>query len=383
MVGVGIVGTGFMSWVHAEAIRRVHIDGLKLDLVGVCGSSAQKAQQAAESLQIARGFDSYESLLASDAIDVVHIVSPNHLHHSMVKQAIAAGKHVMCEKPLAITSEETSELADLAAANNDLVCGVNYNIRFYPLCIETASRVADGSFGEIFHVNGSYIQDWLLYPTDYNWRVVAESAGPLRAVADIGTHWLDLAQNVVGQKVVTVCATLKTFHPTRQKPQGEVKTFSKESAQATEPIDVSTDDYGAILLRFENGATGSVHVSQVAAGHKNSLSLQIAGSKQSSQWNSERPNELWIGHRDQPNETLTRDPGMLSPQAALSSEYPGGHNEGFSDTFKQCFSSFYQRIAGSPNDPRWPFASFRDGHHEALVCEAVLKSARQGCWVDV
>jgi predicted dehydrogenase len=262
---------------------------------------------------------------------------------------------------------------------------VAYNIRFYPLCHEAAARVADGSLGKILHVTGSYVQDWLLYDSDFNWRVLAEDGGNLRAVADIGTHWLDLVQFIVGRKVSAVCADLRTVHATRQRPGGGVETFSgKGSApRKTEPIAVSTDDCGCVMLRFDNGANGCLWVSQTTAGRKNCLRYEIAGSQQSFAWNSEVPNELWIGHRDRPNEMLIRDPALMSASARAIASYPGGHNEGFPDTFKQLFRSFYGYVAAGDFTAPPPFPTFADGHREVLLCEAVLRSAREGRWVEV
>ena len=226
----------------------------------------------------------------------------------MAAQALAAGKHVMCEKPLAMTSAESAELVKLAENNPELAAGVNYNIRFYPLCIEARERIGKGEIGDVFHVSGSYLQDWLLYQNDYNWRVLAEEGGALRAVADIGTHWLDLVQSLTGLEIESVCADLSTVHATRHRPLGEVQTFQSATEAATESIPISTEDYGSILLKFTNGVRGSLTVSQVSAGRKNCLRFDIAGSKSSLGWNSETPNQLWMGHRDHPNQMLLKDP---------------------------------------------------------------------------
>jgi predicted dehydrogenase len=262
---------------------------------------------------------------------------------------------------------------------------VAYNIRFYPLCHEAAARVTDGSLGDVLHVTGSYVQDWLLYNTDFNWRVLTEDGGELRAVADIGTHWLDVVQFVTGRKVIAVCADLRTVHATRQRPRGGVETFAGKNAsqRETESVAVTTDDCGAVMLRFDNGANGCLWVSQTTAGRKNCLRFEVAGSRQSFAWNSETPNELWIGHRDTANELMIRDPALLSPHARAVANYPGGHNEGFPDTFKQLFRSFYGYIAVGDFTAPPPFPTFADGHREVLLCEAVLRSAREGRWVEV
>jgi len=374
-----VVGTGFIGPVHVEGLRRAGVH-----VAGIVGSSPEKSQLAAEQLGLPRGYATLDDVLADPAVDSVHLATPNRLHFAQAAAVLRAGKHVLCEKPLAMTSSETADLVRIAA-ESARAAGVAYNIRFYPLCHEAAARVADGSLGNILHVTGSYVQDWLLYDSDFNWRVLAEDGGNLRAVADIGTHWLDLVQFIVGRKVSAVCADLRTVHAMRQRPGGGVETFSgKGSApRKTEPIAVSTDDCGCVMLRFDNGANGCLWVSQTTAGRKNCLRYEIAGSQQSFAWNSEVPNELWIGHRDRPNEMLIRDPALMSASARAIASYPGGHNEGFPDTFKQLFRSFYGYVAAGDFTAPPPFPTFADGHREVLLCEAVLRSAREGRWVEV
>lgn len=375
-LSAAVVGTGFIGPVHVEGLRRAGVY-----VAGILGSSPEKSQAAAKRLGIPRGYCDLAELLADDAVDVVHLTTPNRHHFAEVQAVLAAGKHVLCEKPLAMTAAESRQLVDLAAVS-DRVCGVNYNIRFYPLCLEARERIRRGDLGRVFHLSGAYVQDWLLHDTDFNWRVLSEDGGELRAVADIGTHWLDLAQFLVGDKITAVCADLKTVHPVRQRPQGSVQTFTDKAAAATFPIDIATDDYGAILLEFASGARGVMHVSQVTAGRKNQLRWEIAGSKSAMAWNSESPNDLWIGHRGSSNEALIRDPALLSRSAQKHADYPGGHNEGFPDTFKQLFRAFYGYITGDRTGPP-PFPTFADGHRELLLCEAVLKSHRERRWLTV
>ena len=374
-----VVGTGFIGPVHVEGLRRAGVH-----VAGIVGSSPDKSQLAAEQLGLPRGYATLDDVLADPAVDSVHLATPNRLHFAQAAAVLRAGKHVLCEKPLAMTSSETAELVRIAAESARAAV-VAYNIRFYPLCHEAAARVADGSLGNVLHITGSYVQDWLLYDSDFNWRVLAEDGGNLRAVADIGTHWLDLVQFIVGRKVSAVCSDLRTVHATRQRPGGGVETFSgKGSApRKTEPIAVSTDDCGCVMLRFDNGANGCLWVSQTTAGRKNCLRFEIAGSQQSFAWNSEVPNELWIGHRDRPNEMLIRDPALMSASARAIANYPGGHNEGFPDTFKQLFRSFYGYVAAGDFTAPPPFPTFADGHREVLLCEAVLRSAREGRWVEL
>jgi predicted dehydrogenase len=377
--GVAVVGAGFIGPVHIEGLRRAGIR-----ILGILGSTPKKSRLAADRFGIPRAYADYTELLRDPDVTAVHIATPNRLHFEQASAALKAGKHVLCEKPLAMTSAETSELVRLAH-NSDRAAGVCYNIRFYPLCLEMAERARDGTLGEVWHIAGSYTQDWLFHPTDFNWRVSSTEGGELRAIADIGTHWLDLAQAVSGLEVVAVCADLQTIYPERRRPTGSVETFSGKlgDGAATEPMAVDTEDAGAILLRLRGGARGVVWVSQVTAGRKNCLRLEIAGSRQSWAWNSESPNSLWVGHRDRPNELLVRDPALLSASARRHTDYPGGHNEGFPDTFKQLFRSFYAYIDAGDFTAPAAFPTFADGHREVLLCEAVLRSARERRWVDV
>lgn len=378
-IKVAVVGTGFMGPAHTEALRR-----LGIQVAGILGSSAEKSQRAAQNLGIPKAYGNYDELLADEEIHAVHVTSPNRYHFEQASRALKAGKHVHCEKPLAMTAAESRALMQLAKESG-LAAGVNYNMRFYPLNLEARDMIQRGAIGEVFSIYGSYVQDWLLYPNDYNWRVLDTEGGKLRAVADIGTHWLDLLQTVTGVTVEAVLADLKTVHTTRQRPTGEVATFSGkvEQIDATEPISIATEDYGAVLLRFASGVQGSLWVSQVTAGRKNCLRYEIAGSEGSIAWNSERPNDMWIGHRNQPNQQLIRDPGLVSEAAQHHITYPGGHNEGYDDSFKQSFKAFYDYIAAGDFTQPEPFPTFADGHKEILLCEAILKSHEEQQWVNV
>lgn len=372
-----VIGTGFIGPVHVEALRRAGVT-----VTGILGSTPAKSVAAAEQLLLPRAYPNLEELLADEEVDCVHITSPNQAHFAQATACLKAGKHVLCEKPLAMNSTESAQLVALAKQTG-LAAGVNYNIRYYPLCIEAAERQRAGGLGNIYHAQGSYVQDWLFHRSDYNWRVSAAEGGPLRAVADIGTHWLDLMQTIVGSKVQYVMADLQIVFPERDRPTGGAETFSSKTdapkPDATEAVKIDTEDAGTILLRFECGARGSLHVSQVTAGRKNCLRFDIAGSKQSISWNSEQPNQLWVGHRDKPNETLIRDPALMHQRAGDFSSYPAGHNEGFSDTFKQLFVDFYSSIES--DNPGYP--TFADGHQEILLCEAILQSAQQESWISV
>jgi predicted dehydrogenase len=379
-IRAAVIGAGFMGPAHTEALRRIGVE-----VAGILGVNEAESTSAAARLGLPKAYRNYGEVLKDPGVQAVHITTPNRLHFQMARDALKERKHVLCEKPLAMNSRETALLVQLSKRTK-CAAAVNYNMRFYPLCLEAREAVSAGRLGNVLSVSGSYVQDWLLYPSDYNWRVLAEEGGALRAVADIGTHWLDLMQSVTGLRVTAVCADLQTVHPVRTRPNVEVETFSgkvakKRPADSMEKVPISTEDGGGILLRFENGARGALWVSQTTAGRKNCLRFEIAGSGSALSWNSESPNEMWIGSRDKANEILLKDPGLLSETVRPYAGYPGGHNEGYPDTFKQCFRAFYGYIEKGDFKANPPFATFEDGHREVLLCEAVLKSHKKGGWV--
>jgi len=378
-IGAAVVGAGFIGPVHVEALRR-----LGVTVTGILGCDQDESLSAQKRLGLPKAYSSYEELLSDPAVNAVHLAVPNVLHYQMARQALLAGKHVMCEKPLAMNSQQSAELVELARSTR-LAAGVCYNIRFYPLNLHARQMVANGELGQIYAVNGSYVQDWLLYPTDYNWRVLAEQGGQLRAVADIGTHWMDLICSITGLEVEEVLADLYTVHKVRQRPTGEVETFTGKlkTEQQTVEVPITTEDYGCVMFRFRGGARGSLHVSQVTAGRKNCLRYEISAARCALAWNSQSPNVLWIGRRDGPNQQLIRDPALLEDLARSFTDYPGGHNEGFPDTFKQCFRAFYQYITAGDWSAPPLFPTFADGHREVLLCESILESHRQQRWIAV
>lgn len=376
---VGVIGSGFIGPAHIEALRR-----LGIHVKGIAGSSAERAAPKAEALRLDTVYDSAEALIADPDIAVVHITSPNHLHYPQAKAALLAGKHVVCEKPLAMNTRESAELVALAKERRR-VNAVNFNIRFYPLAHQARAMVQNGDIGAPYVVHGSYLQDWLLLPTDWNWRLEPELGGDMRAVADIGSHWLDLMTFITGLRVEAVCADFATFLPVRNKPARPIDTFTGKLQTVTEFVQqpIHTEDYATILLRFSGGARGALTVSQVSAGRKNRLYFEINGAKSSLAWDSERPNELWIGHRERPNEVLLKDPSLLDPLARQFASYPGGHNEGFPDTFKQLYVAVYRYLQAGDFAATPDFPTFEDGHYELVVGEAILRSAREQKWVEV
>ena len=382
-IRIGLAGCGFVSELHMHAYRRVY--GVDVEVRAVA-ARGDHVVEFARRHQIPTAYRSFRDLIADADIDVIDICTPPNLHASMIVDAMRAGKHVICEKPLAMTSAETADLVAAAQRAPNLVAAVNYNLRFYPLCLQARAMIRRGEIGNVFHVQGAYVQDWLLYPTDFNWRVLAEDGGELRAIGDIGTHRLDLITFVTGLEIESVMADLWTVHPTRQRPPaGSIETFTgKRSAPPKgEPVAISTEDYGSVLLRFKGGQRGVLTVSQVTAGRKNCLRFEIAGSEKSFAWDSERPNEIWIGARNSANQSLLRDPSLLDESAAAFASYPGGHNEGFPDTFKQLYRAIYDDIRKGKPSAEPLYATFADGHRELLLCEAILKSHRTQTWVKV
>ena len=369
----GVVGTGFIGAVHVEALRR-----LGVEVVGVVGSSPERARIKG----LAAVIGSHEELLADERVDVVHLTTPNHLHHSQVKQALEAGKHVVCEKPLAMTSEQSAELLELAEQSGLVHC-TNFNIRFYPQVQQARALVQSGAVGAVWNVHGGYLQDWLLLPTDWNWRLEPEKGGELRAVGDIGSHWLDLLQFVTGMRVESLLADLATTIPVRRRPVGEVETFAAAADVEREDAEMRTEDLAHILLRFEGDTRGSLVVSQVSAGRKNSLRFEVDGSKGALAWDSERHEELWLGHRGKPNEVLLRDPSLFLPEASTRTHLPAGHAEGFGETFKELYRAVYTAVAAGrpPDEPDYP--TFAAGHWENVLGDAVALSNRERRWVEV
>ncbi len=372
----GIIGTGFIGPVHLEALRRL---GVKV--TAICDTT-ERAQAAAAKHGIpeVHGDADYRALVNSPQVDVVHVTAPNRFHCEMALAAIKAGKHCICEKPLAMNTKETARIV-AAARRAGTVFAVNYNVRFYPAVLQMRQLATRGDLGQIIHVNGSYLQDWLFKDTDYNWRLLPQEGGTLRAVADIGTHWLDTVGFILDSPVRSLLADLSTFHKTRQRPLGEVQTFAKADRTikyAAYPV--ATEDFASLLLEYANGARGNLAVSQVAAGRKNCIRIEIYGTKQSVWWNSEQPNTLVMGNRDTCNQIAIRNTPAFGPDIQGFTDYPAGHNEGFPDTFKMLFRTVYGAIVhGGEAKPL--FATPVDGHEEVRLCEAVIKSHRARRWV--
>jgi len=378
-----LIGTGFMGRIHAENLRRLG----SVEIAAVAGSTGDRARQFGESIGIPRTTGDYRELLKDAAIDAVHILTPNMLHYPMCRAALDSGKHVLCEKPFTVSLEQARELVELARKTGLANC-IQHNLRYYPVVQQIRRMIEAGELGEILIVQGTYSQDWLLYETDWNWRVQADANGALRAMGDIGSHWMDLIEHVSGVRITEICADLATFHPTRRRPKGSVETFAgKQSApgdHATRDYDnvpIDTEDFGSVLLRLGERARGAFTVSQMSAGRKNMFAIEIYGTKAGAAWNQERPDELWIGQRNTPNGIVIKDPALLYPQAAAYADLPGGHSEGYDDTHKQVFRRFYARVADGSAPVEYP--TFEDGLRGMRLLEKVALSASKRGWVTV
>jgi len=377
MIGAAVIGTGFIAGVHIGALRR-----LGIDVVGVLGSSASRGAERAPALGVGQAYSSLEQLLTDPKVQVVHVTSPNKAHYPQVKQILAAGRHVVCEKPLAMTSAQSAEMLAMANATGQ-VAAVCYEVRFYPLNHQARGMVMSGDLGDIRLISGFFHQDWLARPTDWNWRLEPEEGGELRSVGDIGTHWVDLTSFIAGLRVDAVMAELSTFITEREKPIGPVETFAKTQGRATERRRILTDDVATMLLRYPNGARGVMSTSQLSFGKKCALHWDITGSEASATWHMENPEQLWIGRRDQPNQILQRDPGLMNPMGRSAASLPGGHAEGYADSFFAFFRQVYGDVAQGKRSPTSTYATFDDGHYEMQFCDAVLKSARTGAWTKL
>lgn len=383
----GVIGTGFIGPVHIEALKR-----LGVQVTAICGSTKNARATAAQwGIPEVYGDYDYEAMFRSPNVDVVHITSPNKVHVEQSLAALRAGKHVVCEKPLGMNTRETARLVDAVkkAGRKGPVFAVNYMCRFFPAILQMRALVERGDLGQIIHVQGHFFQDWLLHQTDYNWRLLASEGGKLRAVGDIGTHWIDAVSFILGTKAEAVYAHLETFHKERLRPRGEVQTFAKTDPTKMVSYKVDTEDFASVLLKFgrskhghARGVHASASVSQVAAGWKCSLYIGIYGTQGSVRWDLQQPNEIILGRRDEPNQILQRGTAGFSEDVAGFTDYPGGHPEGFPDSHKMHYRAVYEHIASGRKSPVL-FATTADGHHEVKLCEAILKSHKARRWVKV
>jgi predicted dehydrogenase len=372
-----VCGTGFVGRVHLEAVRRVGF----VELYGICDVDVAKARRLGEEFG-AKATGDFHEILSDTQVDAVDICTPNAQHFPMAKAAMEAGKHVLCEKPLAISAAQARELVEIAKAKNLANCTC-HNLRYYPMVQHVRRTIAAGELGEILTVQGTYSQDWLLYDTDWNWRIDSKENGPSRCMADIGSHWCDMIEHLTGLRITSLCADLQTFHKTRKRPKRALETFAGKTLKPEdyEEVPIDTEDFGAVMLRLGDRARGIFTASQVAAGRKNRLHWEIFGSKSSAAWDQEKPDELWIGNRNTNNQVIVKDPSLLHEGARPFADLPGGHSEGYDDTFKQVFRRFYRTVADRSAPVEYP--QFADGLRQLTILEKELESSKKHGWVDV
>ncbi|MBI1789317.1 MAG: Gfo/Idh/MocA family oxidoreductase, partial [Acidobacteria bacterium] len=355
-IKTAVIGSGFMGKVHTEGIRRLG----NVEVAAVAASGGRSPEKIKEDYCVDRATNDWSTLVNDPEIQAVHLCTPNALHHPMAKAFLSGGKHVLCEKPLAMSAAEAQEMLDLARAKGLVHC-TNHNLRYYPVVQHIRQMIAGGELGEILVVQGTYSQDWLLYDTDFNWRLDAKANGALRVVGDIGSHWMDMIQHLTGLSITSLCADLQIVHKTRKRPKGSVETFAGKKLEARDydEVPIDTEDFGAVLLRLGDRARGAYTVSQVSAGNKNRFQFEIYGTRCGVMWNQEAPDQLWIGHRNSPNQIIVKDPSLLDGKAAGFADLPGGHSEGYDGSHEQVFKRFYARIA----DPSAPvdYPTFEDG----------------------
>ena len=377
-IKTAIFGTGFMGRVHTEGVRRLG----NVQVAAIAASSQSNAQKFADELSIPYATGDYRDILADPTIQAVHVCTPNALHYPMAKAALEAGKNVLCEKPLALNVEQGEDLVRIATERGLANCTF-HNLRYYPQ-VQNMRRMREaGDLGDIYAVQGTYSQDWLLYDTDWNWRIQSEANGTSRCFADIGTHWCDMAEHITGQRITTLCADMQTFHKTRKKPKHSVETFSGKtlSPDDYDEVPIDTEDFAGMIFRMGDVTRGVMSASQISAGRKNRLAIEIYGTKGSVAWNQECPDELWIGQRNTPNMLVVKDPSLLKEKARSYADLPGGHSEGYDDTFKQVFRRFYRTVADTTAAVE--YGQFKDGVRQLRILEAVLDSSKKHGWTDV
>lgn len=374
---VGVIGTGFIGSVHVEALNRL----TNVDVVAI--AERINPELKAELLNVPRGFADFKEMIDNENLDAVHICTPNNQHYGQSVYALEHGVAVMCEKPMTSCIADAIKLLDLAKQTG-LPCGINFMFRHIPMVQQMKSMIEHGDLGEIFSIHGSYLQDWLYYDTDFNWRLDPVESGKSRAFADIGSHWIDMAENCTGLRVTEVLADMAIFHKSRKKPQRPIETYAGLELRPDEydNVPISTEDYAAVLFHFNNGAHGSCVISQMYAGRKNQTILSVGGSKAAAHWDSENSNELWVGKRDGYNQSIVKDPSILYEDTKKVISYPGGHAEGFADSFKHQFKKFYAALE-VPSNKTIGYSSFEDGYREMELCEKIVESAEQNRWVSI
>ena len=377
---MGLIGAGFVGPHHVDAVRRLGY----VDVVAVAGSTEESGRRKAEALGVRKGYGSYQALLDDPDVQVVHVATPNYLHYAVTSAALAKGKHVVSDKPLAMTAAESKQLVDQATRAH-VVAAVTFNYRGNPLVQQARVAIARGDIGTPRFIHGYYLQDWLIKDTDYSWRLDPEKGGASSALGDIGSHWCDLAQHVTGLRITQVLGDITTVIPRRKRPRGSREAFQAAGDHdGVDIVDIKVDDLASVLVRFDNGAKGSFSVGQVCGGHKNDLVLEVCGSTASMAWRQEHQNELWVGHRDKANEILQKDPSLLDSEARPYARLPGGHQEAWADAFCNLMRDIYGVIVAGTAVLPPAVATFEDGYRANCIVDSILESARKGgVWTTV
>ncbi|MCD4669769.1 MAG: Gfo/Idh/MocA family oxidoreductase [Actinomycetia bacterium] len=377
----GIIGMGYISGYHIDAIRRAGF----LEVSAITDINYELAKKKADEYCIPKCYRSVDELLTDPEITAVHNCTPNNLHFEINEKIIKSGKHVFSEKPLAMDSRESMELLELLKKNPKVAAGVNFLYRMNPLVQEMKAKVRSGDIGRPLLVHGSYLQDWLLYDTDYNWRVEKKFGGVSRCIADIGSHWMDAVQKVLDDRIVEVCSDLVIAHNIRKKPTKQVETFAEAGDIKYEDRNVDTEDYGAVLFKMQSGVHGVFYVSEVSAGRKCYFNFEIDGTKSSMYWNQETADWMWIGYKDKYNHQVMRNPNLMTDEASHYTDLAAGHPEGWNDAQKNNIYSFYKFIADGkkPETDLCDFATFDEAHYIIKITEAILESSKTRSWVKV
>ncbi|MNU72581.1 1,5-anhydro-D-fructose reductase [compost metagenome] len=370
-LGIAIVGTGMIGAVHRRAALLAGAD-----IRGVAASSPQRALEVAQSWNVPRAYRDIEEVVADPQVQVVHVCTPNHLHHPMAQAALQAGKHVICEKPLATTLEDAEVLAALAAATG-LIATVPFVYRYHPVVREARARIAQGDLGPLHLIHGSYLQDWLLDPASNNWRVDPALGGASRVFADIGSHWCDLVEWVSGERFTEVSAAFDTVIAERSTDTGQ--SFTTAAAGGAMQA-VTSEDVAAAMFRTGAGTLASLTVSQVSAGRRNRLWFEIDGARASVAFNQEDAERLWIGLPDQREEVFVRGPGAGSAEQRRLSVLPAGHAQGYGHCFEAFVADTYRAIGGERPEG---LPTFEDGVRSALIVDRVITSARTRAWTAI
>lgn len=380
-IRVGLIGMGYIGASHIEALRRIGF----VELYAVADVNFELARKKADAFSIPRCYATMDELIADPEIDAVHNCTPNYLHMEVNRKIIQAGKHIFSEKPLAASSSESARMLELLREHPEIVAGVNFCYRMYPLIQDARARIAAGEIGTPYLIHGSYLQDWLLFDTDYNWRVEPEYCGVSRCVGDIGSHWIDLAQVLAGCRITEVCAQTVTALPVRKKPKAQVETFSSCLGGEYEEVSIQTEDYAGVLVKFENGASGVFQCSQISAGRKCFIDIEVDGSLASLHWNHEMGDQMWKGNRDRQNEQIMRNPNLMLPGTRKYSYLGAGHPEGWNDAFKNNIEAFYRFIRDGKKHgtDQADFATFEEGHYIMKLTEAIMQSGKERRWIMV